>query len=816
MRGKTPELSVIESSPLGATINLKTYGMWVEDLTEKQETYQRITLPTSHTGEIGRPMLPTVSKLVAIPATAGVTVTVESKEERVYEDYLVYPTQNPEVYGGLKDEFQIDEEFYEKDTQYPIEISEVGPPGIMNDVRLVQLHVRPFRYNPKKKELTVYTDISVRLDYTGYDDRNALCNKRNRFSPQWERIYRSLILNFDDIYGPVRSLSVIPDPDCIAIYYLIICADDFFDTTAGTPLKEFMEWKRRKGLIVDAVNLNDIVPPASQGDTSNAEAVRDYIRDEWRGGSPLYYKDYVLLIGDAPVHGYPCTTEDIAGKNPILDSLCLVQCAFDSLVPTKNYLLDHIAYDPIFSDYYYQLIAGFDDYPDLCIGRWSVEDEYDLDTCVRKVFAYEKEPATAWNQDKALLVAGKVQRPSLYEEPWEVKDDICNTLPSAPYEVDLVYGEQSGNNDAVSNSLEMNGGVGIVNYLGHGLWTEWAEWSAGGESYDTADIRELENGGYCPLVYNVCCLSGNIAAPDTIILGQPIESMVESWTRYSEGGAAAAFAASSPIEIEVSNALDRAIFAGHFDHILNCGMAVNYAKSYVIGEWEESVHARDLARAGYWIGDPELDVWRSAAHESYIASISLNPQTQKLDVRVMVVGIPHVPSEGTKVCLYRDGGGYRQARYTDESGVAHFNPPTTVGTYRLTATNQWDPDYCIVPACSTFYYSGTFGQREGPFSNLAEWNLEPLRPGITRSQAVISYSVAGRLFSEESEFVELSLFDVTGREVSVLASKEHVPGYYTIIWDGKDNYGASLPSGVYFVRMRSADFDAKERLLLLR
>ena len=100
MQGEAPQLTVLESSFAGTTINLKTSGMWVEDVEEARVTYQRITLPTSHTGEVGKPMLPVIRKLVAIPATAGVKVIVESKKEIILEDYLVYPAQIPETDSG--------------------------------------------------------------------------------------------------------------------------------------------------------------------------------------------------------------------------------------------------------------------------------------------------------------------------------------------------------------------------------------------------------------------------------------------------------------------------------------------------------------------------------------------------------------------------------------------------------------------------------------------------------------------------------------------------------------------------------------------
>jgi len=104
-----------------------------------------------------------------------------------------------------------------------------------------------------------------------------------------------------------------------------------------------------------------------------------------------------------------------------------------------------------------------------------------------------------------------------------------------------------------------------------------------------------------------------------------------------------------------------------------------------------------------------------------------------------------------------------------------------------------------------------------------EEETEPIKPGIIsispnpmRSKATISYSVAGQVESRENTYVELSVFDVSGREIRILASDNHAPGHYTVAWDGKDKYGASLSSGVYFIRMNAADFEAKDRVVLIK
>lgn len=76
--------------------------------------------------------------------------------------------------------------------------------------------------------------------------------------------------------------------------------------------------------------------------------------------------------------------------------------------------------------------------------------------------------------------------------------------------------------------------------------------------------------------------------------------------------------------------------------------------------------------------------------------------------------------------------------------------------------------------------------------------------------------MAGEVGSTETQHIELSIFDVSGRQVKVLASGEQSPGHYEVTWNGKDAKGASCPSGVYFIKLHSNEFNANERLVLLR
>lgn len=62
----------------------------------------------------------------------------------------------------------------------------------------------------------------------------------------------------------------------------------------------------------------------------------------------------------------------------------------------------------------------------------------------------------------------------------------------------------------------------------------------------------------------------------------------------------------------------------------------------------------------------------------------------------------------------------------------------------------------------------------------------------------------------------LTIYNILGQRVKVLADEAKFPGEYKAVWDGKDNKGNLLASGVYFYRLRSGKFSQTKKLVLLR
>jgi hypothetical protein len=64
--------------------------------------------------------------------------------------------------------------------------------------------------------------------------------------------------------------------------------------------------------------------------------------------------------------------------------------------------------------------------------------------------------------------------------------------------------------------------------------------------------------------------------------------------------------------------------------------------------------------------------------------------------------------------------------------------------------------------------------------------------------------------------VSLCLYDAAGRLVRTLVKRQVEPGYYTQVWDTKDDQGRRVPAGVYFIRFSTDNYHRTEKAVLIK
>ena len=83
-------------------------------------------------------------------------------------------------------------------------------------------------------------------------------------------------------------------------------------------------------------------------------------------------------------------------------------------------------------------------------------------------------------------------------------------------------------------------------------------------------------------------------------------------------------------------------------------------------------------------------------------------------------------------------------------------------------------------------------------------------PNPFNAETVIRYNI-GRKGA-----VALSVFNLAGQQVRRLVLEARTPGFYQIAWDGRDDRGKEIASGVYIYRLHVGDLAEARKLLLLR
>lgn len=89
------------------------------------------------------------------------------------------------------------------------------------------------------------------------------------------------------------------------------------------------------------------------------------------------------------------------------------------------------------------------------------------------------------------------------------------------------------------------------------------------------------------------------------------------------------------------------------------------------------------------------------------------------------------------------------------------------------------------------------------------YDLRQNFPNPFNPETVIEYQL-----SRASE-VEISIFNLQGKLVATLVSDHQSAGCYKIIWNGQDESGQAVASGVYLSQLKAGDFVAVKKMLLL-
>lgn len=88
--------------------------------------------------------------------------------------------------------------------------------------------------------------------------------------------------------------------------------------------------------------------------------------------------------------------------------------------------------------------------------------------------------------------------------------------------------------------------------------------------------------------------------------------------------------------------------------------------------------------------------------------------------------------------------------------------------------------------------------------------LQQNYPNPFNSKTKIEYVLDNR------QNVELMIYDVLGQEITKLINEVKESGRYSVVWDGENEFGNTLPSGVFIYKIKAGEFTQAKKMILLR
>jgi hypothetical protein len=166
------------------------------------------------------------------------------------------------------------------------------------------------------------------------------------------------------------------------------------------------------------------------------------------------------------------------------------------------------------------------------------------------------------------------------------------------------------------------------------------------------------------------------------------------------------------------------------------------------------------------------------------------------------------PSQVSAVELGRevlDGGGAMwdsTSSYKLSSSLGQSITRGAIGTDTILYTGFWNP--WVVKMTPVEW------EEEDQVQLPKEFELRQNYPNPFNPTTVIQYALP------KTSEVKIQIYNILGQKVRNLVDESQKPGYKMIHWDGKDDSGKEVSSGVYFYRIEAGNFVKCKKMILLK
>ena len=104
---------------------------------------------------------------------------------------------------------------------------------------------------------------------------------------------------------------------------------------------------------------------------------------------------------------------------------------------------------------------------------------------------------------------------------------------------------------------------------------------------------------------------------------------------------------------------------------------------------------------------------------------------------------------------------------------------------------------------------------DNPTPVISDMNQQPLTltgnyPNPFNPSTAIEFSLP------ESGFITLSVYNISGQKIRLLASDYLTAGKHSLIWDGRDNSGNMVSSGLYIMYLKMGEVTSVHKMMLYK
>jgi len=580
-------------------------------------------------GETGKASLPVYPvKLLLPPGEMTESVEFIFRNEIILPgEYHIMPIQETRPLSEIGgDRWSEDIHFYMSNDIYPADVDYRISTHFLNGYGIALSAFTPIQYNPAKKEVKYFSEVTVILRTTTDplgDNRSAM------YHPNPVRV--KMIEDFVQNPSALKNYSPRDNFRTEEYDYLVITADQY-----KTEFDTLVHFYRNEGFSVNVTTIEHI-DSTSTGQDLPAR-IRNYIIDAYQESGI----SFVLLGGDVqiiPHRGFYCRV--LSGGSYLTDFGIPADLYYSALDGTwddnGNGIWGEDTEDDLF--------------PEVAVGRLTFSDTAELHNMLHKVFSYQSNPVNG--ELNRSLLAGE----HLYSSPMTWGSDYLNLLiglrtdngyttlgipPENP--IDSMYDEH-GTWSKTDLMTRINLGRPWIHHVGHANYTY-------NMKLTNSDIINSNFSGANGVSHNFCivythgCMCGGFDQSDCIaerMIG--IDNFAVAFignSRYGWFNEGNTDGPSEHLHREFLDALYR-------DSLYHAGMALMKSKAETApfldlpGEWEPGA-TRWCFYDNNLLGDPMMSMWTEEPMAMNIDYIPLVPAGA--DSIVIQLGIPGYQCSG--------------------------------------------------------------------------------------------------------------------------------------------------------------------------